>query len=88
MGTIFDLDLTGLIKEKSGAPKGDAHELYCRSILMRLGFEVGKADLSASSYDVFLMAFENFRYTNSLLVSFYKKEDHRYCLAIAKNLQR
>ena len=68
MGTIFDLDITGLIIEKHGNPKGDAHELYCRSILMRLGFEVGKADLSASSYDVFLMAFKKFpNHTNPCL---------------------
>lgn len=57
MGDIKDSDLTGLIKEKSSAPLGDAHELYARAILMRLGFEVGKVDLSAGPFDLFLVAY-------------------------------
>ncbi len=46
-----------LLKSKSGAPLGDAHELFVRSIMMRLGFEVGKVDLSGSPYDVMVVAF-------------------------------
>jgi hypothetical protein len=51
MGKLGDIDITGLIKKKSGAPLGDAHELLVRSIMMRLGFEVGKVDLSSGAYD-------------------------------------
>jgi hypothetical protein len=58
MGKISDKDITGLIKEKSSAPLGDAHELYARAILMRLGFEVGKVDLSAGPFDLFLGVFK------------------------------
>lgn len=47
--------LTGLIKQKSGAPLGDAHELFTRAIMMRLGLEAGKADLSGSAYDVIVV---------------------------------
>lgn len=54
MGKINDIDITGLIKQKSGAPLGDAHELFSRAILMRLGLEVGKVDLSSSAYDIIL----------------------------------
>ncbi|MBN1870775.1 MAG: hypothetical protein JW847_09405 [Candidatus Omnitrophica bacterium] len=57
MGDIKDSDLTGLIKAKSSAPLGDAHELYARAILMRLGFEVGKVDLSAGPFDLFLVVY-------------------------------
>lgn len=60
MPTIQDQDITGLLGEKSNAPKGDAHELFCRAIMMRLGFEVGKIDMSASEYDLFLMVFKDF----------------------------
>lgn len=52
MGKLQDLDITGLINKKSGAPLGDAHELLARSVMMRLGFEVGKIDLSSGAYDV------------------------------------
>ncbi|MBC8500416.1 MAG: hypothetical protein ISS25_03665 [Nanoarchaeota archaeon] len=58
MGKIEDLDITGLISEKSGAPLGDAHELLVRAVLMRLGFEVGKVDLSSGPYDLIVGAFE------------------------------
>jgi hypothetical protein len=61
MGRINDLDITGLIKEKSGAPLGDAHELFVRAIMARLGLEVGKADLSGSAYDVVLVGMEKIR---------------------------
>ena len=54
MGKLLDIDITGLIKQKSGAPLGDAHELFVRSIMMRLGLEAGKADLSGSAYDVII----------------------------------
>ena len=60
MTTIFDLDVTGIHAKKSHNIKGDAHELYCRAIMMRLGFEVGKVDFSASSYDIIVRGFENF----------------------------
>ena len=56
MGDIKDLDLTGEITKKSGAPLGDAHELFVRAIMMRLGFEVGKVDLSSGPYDLILAA--------------------------------
>ena len=55
MGKIFDIDITGLIKAKSGAPLGDAHELFVRAIMIRLGLEAGKADLSGSAYDVIVV---------------------------------
>ncbi|MCV0372750.1 MAG: hypothetical protein K5793_04260 [Nitrosarchaeum sp.] len=58
MGELFDLDITGLIKKKSGAPLGDAHELFVRAIMMRLGLEAGKADLSSSAYDVVIVGME------------------------------
>jgi hypothetical protein len=54
MGKLEDVDITGLIKKKSGAPLGDAHELLVRSIMVRLGLEVGKVDLSSSAYDVII----------------------------------
>jgi hypothetical protein len=57
LGQVRDIDITGLIKKKSGAPLGDAHELFVRSILMRLGFEVGKVDLSSGPYDLILAAY-------------------------------
>jgi hypothetical protein len=57
LGEITDIDVTGLIKKKSGAPLGDAHELFVRGILMRLGFEVGKVDLSSGPYDLILAAY-------------------------------
>lgn len=57
MGNITDLDITGLISQKSGAPLGDAHELFSRAILMRLGFEVGKVDLSSSPFDIYTTCF-------------------------------
>jgi hypothetical protein len=57
LGKVKDIDVTGLIKKKSGAPLGDAHELYVRGILMRLGFEVGKVDLSSGPYDLILAAY-------------------------------
>lgn len=59
MGNLFDLDITGLIKKKSGAPLGDAHELFVRAIMVRLGLEAGKADLSSSPYDVITVGFVN-----------------------------
>lgn len=49
-----DIDITGLIKEKANAPLGDAHELLVRSIMMRLGIEVGKVDLSSGPYDLMI----------------------------------
>ncbi len=55
MGKISDIDITGLIKQKSGAPLGDAHELFTRAMMMRLGLEAGKADLSGSAYDVIIV---------------------------------
>ena len=55
IGSIFDIDITGLIKQKSGSPLGDAHELFSRAIMMRLGLEAGKADLSGSAYDVIVV---------------------------------
>lgn len=58
MGELFDIDVTGLIKKKSGAPLGDAHELFVRAIMMRLGLEAGKADLSGSAYDVIIGGME------------------------------
>ena len=58
MGELLDIDITGLIKKKSGAPLGDAHELFVRSIMMRLGLEAGKADLSGSAYDVVIVGME------------------------------
>lgn len=58
MGEIFDIDITGLIKKKSGAPLGDAHELFVRAIMMRLGLEAGKADLSSSAYDVVIVGMD------------------------------
>lgn len=61
MPTIQDSDITGLLSKKNYAPKGDAHELFCRSIMMRLGFEVGKIDMSASEYDMFLVVFKDFQ---------------------------
>lgn len=57
MGRVGDIDVTGLIKKKSGAPLGDAHELFVRGILMRLGFEVGKVDLSSGPYDLIVAAY-------------------------------
>jgi len=57
LGEVRDIDVTGLIKKKSGAPLGDAHELYVRGILMRLGFEVGKVDLSSGPYDLIVAAY-------------------------------
>jgi len=54
MGKITDLDITGLIQKKSGNPLGDAHELFVRAIMVRLGLEAGKADLSSSAYDVLI----------------------------------
>ena len=59
MGKIFDIDITGLIKKKSGAPLGDAHELFVRAIMMRLGLESGKADLSGGPYDVITIGMDN-----------------------------
>ncbi len=56
MGDIKDIDLTGEIAKKSSAPLGDAHELFVRAIMMRLGFEVGKIDLSSGPYDLILAA--------------------------------
>ena len=56
MGDIKDIDLTGEIAKKSSAPLGDAHELFVRAIMMRLGFEVGKVDLSSGPYDLILAA--------------------------------
>lgn len=56
MGDIKDVDLTGEITKKAGAPLGDAHELFVRAIMMRLGFEVGKVDLSSGPYDLILAA--------------------------------
>jgi len=50
--SIFDLDITGLIKKKSGSPLGDAHELFVKSIMMRLGFSVGSMDLSSGATDI------------------------------------
>ena len=58
MGELLDIDITGLIKKKSGAPLGDAHELFVRSIMMRLGLEAGKSDLSGSAYDVVIVGME------------------------------
>ena len=55
MGEIFDIDITGLIKAKHGAPLGDAHELFVRSIMTRLGLESGKVDLSSGAYDVMVL---------------------------------
>lgn len=57
MGDIKDIDLTGEIARKSGAPLGDAHELFVRAVLMRLGFEVGKVDLSSGPYDLIVAAY-------------------------------
>ncbi len=58
MGELLDIDITGLIKKKSGAQLGDAHELFVRAIMMRLGLEAGKADLSGSAYDVVIVGME------------------------------
>lgn len=58
MGEIFDIDITGLIKKKSGNPLGDAHELFVRAIMVRLGLEAGKADLSSSAYDVIVVGMD------------------------------
>lgn len=58
MGKLEDLDITGLIKQRYGAPLGDAHELFVRAILMRLGFEVGKIDTSGSPFDIIIIAFK------------------------------
>lgn len=59
MGKLQDIDITGLIKKKSGAPLGDAHELLVRAIMMRLGLEVGKVDLSSGAYDVIIAGMDN-----------------------------
>lgn len=58
MGKLLDIDITGLVKQKSGAPLGDAHELFARAIMMRLGLEAGKADLSGSAYDVVVVGMD------------------------------
>lgn len=57
MGNITDLDITGLIKAKSGAPLGDAHEIIVRGIMMRLGLEIGKVDLSSGPYDLIMTVY-------------------------------
>lgn len=52
MGRLTDTDITGLLKQKSYAPLGQAHELLVRAIFMRLGLEVGKVDLESGPYDL------------------------------------
>jgi hypothetical protein len=52
MGKLTDTDITGLLKQKSYAPLGQAHELLVRAIFMRLGLEVGKVDLESGPYDL------------------------------------
>ncbi len=61
MNKLTDKDKTGLIAKKSNAPLGDAHELFVKAILMRLGFEVGSLDLSSGPYDIFVTAFIDFK---------------------------
>jgi len=57
--SIFDLDVTGLIEKKGGNPLGDAHELFVKSIMMRLGFSVGSMDLSSGATDIVIFGKEN-----------------------------
>lgn len=51
--SIYELDITGRVEEKSGNFLGDAHEYFVVAILMRLGFnEVGLAEDSADRFDL------------------------------------
>lgn len=59
MGTITDLNVTGLNPAKHAALLGDAHELIVAGILARLGFEVGLLAAKGGAYDLWVMAFRD-----------------------------
>lgn len=55
--SIKDLDVTGLVKEKSGNILGNAHEHFVAAVMMRLGFEISLSEISASVYDCIIGVF-------------------------------
>lgn len=58
MGSIYDINVTGLGKGKMAANLGDAHEHIVAGILIRLGFDVGIIDVSGTKYDMLIVVFE------------------------------
>lgn len=58
MGSIYDINLTGLDRGKMAANLGDAHEHIVIGILIRLGFDVGIVDVSGTKYDLLVIVFE------------------------------
>ena len=58
MGTLHDINITGLALGKIAANLGDAHEHIVAGILIRLGFDVGIVDVSGTPYDLLIFAFK------------------------------
>ena len=57
MGKLTDLNKVNLDKGKFAATLGDAHEHIVIGLLIRVGLEVGKVDVSSGPYDLFIYAY-------------------------------
>jgi hypothetical protein len=67
MGTLHDINITGLATGKIAANLGDAHEHIVAGILIRLGFDVGIVDVSGTPYDLLIVAFTSPKAEKSVL---------------------
>jgi len=57
LGKLSDVNLTKINESKFNATIGDAHEHIVLGLLIRLGLEVGKVDVSSTPYDLIVGAF-------------------------------
>lgn len=58
MHYVTDQNLIGMDRGKYAATLGDAHEHIVIGLLIRIGLEVGKVDVSSGPYDLFVYAFK------------------------------
>lgn len=57
MGKLSDLNVAKMQESRFAATLGDAHEHVVLGLLIRLGLEVGKVDVSSTPYDLIVGAF-------------------------------
>lgn len=72
---IQDRNVANFGTGRFAAIMGDAHEFLVVGILLRLGLDVGKIDVSSGPYDMFVYGFKTFDYENDSVTE--KNHDDR-----------